>query len=149
MPRPAKFMDRIDRGGSPPAEQLGYLSPSAGSFTLDGKSGHASYVWYHGDALVVDWHHHELVFEGTHTAGPVTFWVYGVQGHGDHDHGEHDHGHEHGDDDLHLLFADRRTNGDQASDSDEGYRIFYGLHGELHLMAWDAKTFAYHQHRAA
>ncbi|HZH05314.1 MAG TPA: hypothetical protein VEY69_01440 [Lautropia sp.] len=141
------YLDRLDAGGSPPSEAIAYLSPTAGSFTLDGRSGLASYVWYHGDDLTVDWHSHALSFEGTVAAGGITFWVYGVGGHGHGGPDDHDHDHsDHGGDRKHLLFADRRTSSDRSSDSDEGYRIFYGVHGELHLMAWDAKTFAYHDH---
>lgn len=104
------FKDRIDPNGVPPSERLGYLSPSSGSFTLDGRQGFASFVWYHGEDLVVDWHSHALTFVGTLTSGRgVVFWGYKVAGHDDAGAaGEHEH------EALTFFFASERTNSDQA-----------------------------------
>lgn len=152
------FKDKIKKDGAPPPELLGYLSQTAGSFTLDGRSGHASFVWYHDDDLLVDWHNHAMEFVGTLEAAarpgeqPVVFWGYKVADHGDDDTAAKQNtqtaqgGHDHDDEELYFFFAERRTNSDKASDSDEGFRIFYGIHDELHLMAWDGRTFAYHKH---
>lgn len=106
-----KFDRNQTKKDAPPSPAIGYLSQTAGSFTLDGNTGHASFVWYHEPDLKVDWHSHTMTYVGTYPAGGIEFWQYKIDGHK-------------GDEELSFLFAKERTNSDQASDSDEGFRIF-------------------------
>lgn len=120
----------IDREGKPPGEALGYLAPSVGTFYLAGPSsdsdGHASFVWYH-EGFIIDFHDHEMRFVGTASppGGTVAFWVYEILD-------------EDVEDTFYVFLAQAQA------DADEGYRIFYNIHDENHLWAWDAKTFPGH-----
>lgn len=151
-----KFRDSdLDRNGKPPERPIGYLAPSVGTFTLfqekgrefDTRRGRAAFVWSHHHAephdghkhehLVLDWHSHELEFAGTAIGG--NYWAYRILDPGK-------------DTDVeYVLLAKTRTDsgGDHGSatdpsDVDEGYRIFYVAHEEVHLWAWDARTFVGH-----
>jgi hypothetical protein len=102
-----------------------YVSRSIGSFSLAGRSGHAIFVWYHEDGTI-DGHTHALAFKGTARLGSATFDVYAADG-TDHEHGL-------------FLFAREQL------ETDEGYRVFYAIHGHLHLWTWDAVRFPAHAH---
>lgn len=101
------------------------VSRSIGSFSLSGQSGQAIFVWYHEDGTV-DGHTHALSFKGVATLGSALFDGYAAVG-TDHDHG------------LFLFARDQL-------ETDEGFRIFYAMHGHLHLWTWDAVRFPAHQH---
>lgn len=136
--------------GKPPAATIGYLAPSVGSFTLRGAksgkdaTGEGAFVWYHGCHLVVDWHPEKLKFAGIATDDQKTkFWVYDVV---DENHDVEDCAADHGHEGMRIFFAQARTNSGTPKGVDEGFRIFYSLHGHLHLWAWDARTFGGHTH---
>ncbi len=130
--------------GEPPKSTIGYLSPNLGTFTLNGEGstdGNANFVWYHGDSLVVDWHHDSLKYRETRQSNSpggnnIKYWVYDVV----------DQNGDLGEPNVKILFAQQRTNSFDASDSDEGYRIFYSVHEHIHLWAWNATTFGGHHH---
>lgn len=127
MPTVLRYQpDEINREAAPPRESGGYLAPSVGTFYTAGRTGHATFVWYH-EGFVVDFHDHEMRFVGTLTPnfGTVGFSVYEILD-------------EDVTDTFYVFLAQTRA------DEDEGYRIFYGIHDELHLWAWDAKTFPGH-----
>jgi hypothetical protein len=114
----------LDPATEPGAPAI-YVSRSIGSFSLSGRAGHAIFVWYHEDGTV-DGHSHPLTFRGTSVLGSATFDAYAANP-TDHEHGL-------------FLFAREQL------ETDEGYRIFYAMHGHLHLWAWDAVRFPAHRH---
>lgn len=112
----------IDASATPPPAAI-YVSRSIGSFSLSGSSGQAIFVWYHEDGTV-DGHAHPLKHEGSVALAGTTFDAYAPSG-SDHVHGQ-------------FLFARAQF------EHDEGFRIFYAIHGHLHLWAWDAVRFPAH-----